>query len=821
LLREPAKFGNYYLFERVNVGGMAEVFKGVSYGVEGFERLFAVKRVLPSISEDQEFIEMFIDEAKIAVQLNHPNIGQIFELGNAENSYFIAMEFVQGKDLRALFDRARKRGERLDVAMACHLIKEVCEALEYAHSKRNERQDALGLVHRDVSPQNILVSYDGDVKLIDFGIAKAAGKASKTQAGILKGKFGYMSPEQVRGRPIDRRSDLFSLGVVLFEMLTLERCFQGESDFSTLEKVRNVDIRRPSTLNREITPELERILLKALSRNPDERYQSASELQDALQKYLYQSGAFFARKDLAQWMKRMFEADLLDEQRRMQAFRAYARENIPEARRASSQLNAVREPDTAPGHVPASSTPAPTFKPKLPTLSWEEDELETSVWDQKPSDIGKAPEPPPGRLPLEPAFTAELNDQPLESAARPDPHPSAAFPRITAEPTFVPPEPATRSRVLALMAVTLIALIVAAVFVLFTLSGQPATPTLVVKSTPTDVTISVDEQILHQGATPFTTAALQPGRHQIKVSANGYESRIRDITLEPGRELVFEVELQGGRTDESTALEVDSVPRGARVKVDGVALSDDVTPLTLRPIAPGDHEIRVEKDGYQPWVGQVTASAGKTARIEQPIILSPSRVTVRFMTEPAGARVSLELPSGQRQFAGQAPVSLPELDNSGQLVAIVEQAGFETQRRAIGPYAVTVKDELIVLQRSAGGGTGATQRGPSQGGQSRGAQRAPEEDAPTTPPAAAPTEAPTAAPAAVAGTGFLNVISIPPATIYVNGEALAEGRLYKHPLSAGSYQVVLLRESDPKSYRREFTAEIRPDDTSTIKHAEP
>jgi serine/threonine protein kinase len=245
-LRDPLKFGNYYLIERVNIGGMAEVFKGVSYGVEGFERLFAVKRVLPNISEDQEFIEMFIDEAKIAVQLNHANIGQIFELGNAENSYFIAMEFVQGKDLRALFDRVRKRNERIDIPMTCHIVKEVCEALEYAHNKKNERQEALNLVHRDVSPQNIIVSYDGEVKLIDFGIAKAAGKASKTQAGILKGKFGYMSPEQVRGRPIDRRSDIFSLGVVLFELLTLERCFQGESDFSTLEKVRNVDIRRPA-----------------------------------------------------------------------------------------------------------------------------------------------------------------------------------------------------------------------------------------------------------------------------------------------------------------------------------------------------------------------------------------------------------------------------------------------------------------------------------------------------------------------------------------------------------------------------------------------
>ena len=171
-MRDPVKFGDYYLFERIAVGGMAEVFKAVSYGVEGFERLCAIKRVLPNISEDQEFINMFIDEAKIAVRLAHANIGQVFELGNAEDSYFISMEFVPGRDTRGIFDRERKLGRRLDIPMCCHVVKEVCEALEYAHNKRGDDQEPLSIIHRDVSPQNILVSYDGEVKLIDFGSAK-------------------------------------------------------------------------------------------------------------------------------------------------------------------------------------------------------------------------------------------------------------------------------------------------------------------------------------------------------------------------------------------------------------------------------------------------------------------------------------------------------------------------------------------------------------------------------------------------------------------------------------------------------------------------
>lgn len=271
-MKKPIPFGKYVLLERINVGGMAEVFKAKAFGVEGFERLVAVKRILPSIAEDQEFITMFIDEAKISVQLTHANIAQIFDLGKVGESYFIAMEFVHGKDLRAIFDRARKRGETTPVPMSCYIAMKICEGLDYAHNKKDPAGRDLNLVHRDVSPQNCLISYDGETKLIDFGIAKAAGKAGRTQAGILKGKFGYMSPEQVRGLPLDRRSDIFAVGIVLYELLTGERLFVGESDFSTLEKVRNVEIMPPSTYNRRIPEELEQIVLKALAKDVDDRY---------------------------------------------------------------------------------------------------------------------------------------------------------------------------------------------------------------------------------------------------------------------------------------------------------------------------------------------------------------------------------------------------------------------------------------------------------------------------------------------------------------------------------------------------------------------
>ena len=250
--RQPIPFGKYLLLDRVNIGGMAEVWRAKTFGAGGFERIVAIKRILPNIAEDEEFITMFIDEAKITVQLNHANIAQIYELANLSNSYFIAMEYVSGKDMRAVFDRCRKRGEPAPIPLTCYSIAQCCEGLDYAHRAKDKGGKDMSIVHRDVSPQNALISYDGEVKVIDFGIAKAAGKATKTQAGILKGKFGYMSPEQIRGLPLDGRSDIFAMGVCLYEMLTGERLFVGDSDFSVLEKVRKVEVLPPSHFNRKI-----------------------------------------------------------------------------------------------------------------------------------------------------------------------------------------------------------------------------------------------------------------------------------------------------------------------------------------------------------------------------------------------------------------------------------------------------------------------------------------------------------------------------------------------------------------------------------------
>jgi eukaryotic-like serine/threonine-protein kinase len=327
-VRQPVPFGKYLLLDRISVGGMAEVFKAKSYGVEGFEKIIAIKRILPTMGEDRDFIKMFIDEAKIAGQLAHANICQIFELGRIDGSHFIAMEYIWGKDLLQIQNRVRKLKQMMPVPMACFAIAKVLEGLDYAHRKRDPLGRPLEIVHRDCSPQNVLVSYEGEVKVIDFGIAKATSRNSRTMAGVLKGKFGYMSPEQVRGLPLDRRSDIFALGTMLYECLTGERLFQGETDFSTLEKVRNVDIQPPRAVNPNIPESIEKVILKALAKDVDDRYQWCSEMLADLQQYLMSQDVVFTAKSLSSWLKEIFAQEIERERQQLEQYKRVGRDGL-------------------------------------------------------------------------------------------------------------------------------------------------------------------------------------------------------------------------------------------------------------------------------------------------------------------------------------------------------------------------------------------------------------------------------------------------------------------------------------------------------------
>ncbi|MDO8643418.1 MAG: serine/threonine-protein kinase [bacterium] len=308
---EPKPFGRYVLLEKLAVGGMAEIYKAKTFGVDGFEKLLAIKRILPHCAADKEFIHMLVDEAKLTVLLSHANIVQVYDLGKVGDDYFISMEFINGTNLREMMTRLAKDGKPIPEEIAVYIVSEVCKGLDYAHRKTDNGGHPLNLVHRDISPQNMLISYEGEIKIVDFGIAKAAHNVSQTMAGILKGKIAYMSPEQALGKPIDNRTDVFSTGVVLYELLTGEKLFQGDTQFEVLRKIRTTRI-DPSSIPDIIPEGLKRILAKALAYQPKDRYKTAGDFQIELTRYLYSSYVDFSPRQLSTLLHSLFEKELAE-----------------------------------------------------------------------------------------------------------------------------------------------------------------------------------------------------------------------------------------------------------------------------------------------------------------------------------------------------------------------------------------------------------------------------------------------------------------------------------------------------------------------------
>ncbi|MCU1279576.1 MAG: masK22, partial [bacterium] len=295
---QPIPFGKYLLVERLAQGGMAEVFRAVYQGAAGFEKQVAVKRILPVFDGAREFVAMFVDEARIASSLTHVNIVQVSDFGELDGNYYLAMELVDGVDLGRLREAASRRGLRVPVPIVAFLIAEAARGLAYAHEKRGSDGVPLGIVHRDVSPQNVLVSYSGEVKIADFGIAKATGKLHKTESGAVMGKIRYMSPEQINGEPLDGRSDVFALGVIFWELLVGSPLWSGDNPGAVSDQVKNAKVDPPSRRGRDVPPELDRIALKVLERGRDARYGRAADLARELSSWLAHDAPSLTREDV-------------------------------------------------------------------------------------------------------------------------------------------------------------------------------------------------------------------------------------------------------------------------------------------------------------------------------------------------------------------------------------------------------------------------------------------------------------------------------------------------------------------------------------------
>ncbi len=289
----------YRVIEKLASGGMAEVFRAESAGIEGFKKKVAIKRVLPHLSKKQKFISMFLDEARLSAHLSHSNVVQVFDIGMGDNTYFIVMEFVDGADLKAIAELRRKARLEFPIAEAVYVATRMCEGLAYAHELCDQDGHAFGVVHRDMSPPNVLITKYGEVKIADFGLAKANNQLEKSEPGIIKGKFSYLSPEAAHGQEVDSRTDIFAVGIILWELLAGRKLFQGESDYQTVQMVQQAKIPSLASINPKVPKELERVLGRSLARDPRERYQTAREFARDLNAFLFKHGRAVGPFDIA------------------------------------------------------------------------------------------------------------------------------------------------------------------------------------------------------------------------------------------------------------------------------------------------------------------------------------------------------------------------------------------------------------------------------------------------------------------------------------------------------------------------------------------
>jgi serine/threonine-protein kinase len=417
-MSEPQQ--RYRVVEKLESGGMAEVFRAESEGLQGFKKQVAIKRVLPHLSEKKKFISMFLDEARLSAQLSHSNCVQVFDIGVGDNAYFIVMEYVDGANLKAIAESLRKHGREFPVQPATLIALEICKGLSYAHELRDPNGVDLKIVHRDMSPPNVLVTKYGEIKIVDFGLAKANSQLERSEPGIIKGKFSYLSPEAAMGQEVDARTDIFAVGIILWELLAGQRLFLGETDFQTVKKVQQAVVPSISSINKAVPPELEKIITRTLAREPAARYQTARELGVDLNKFMFKFGQPVSTFDIAS----LVAVTMRDRARMRPQQGSIIDKLIEEALLEFTSLKGDDAEQQSEGGKRAASQSASPLNPDqfVDPTNWAN---EISI-----GDLGKKPDPLHGNLPVE-ALT-EGNLSALEDAEPSSP---------ARGPTPVPPEP--------------------------------------------------------------------------------------------------------------------------------------------------------------------------------------------------------------------------------------------------------------------------------------------------------------------------------------------------------------------------------------------
>ncbi len=546
---DAQRFGKYQIIERIAAGGMAEIFKARLDGIGGFHRTFAIKRILPHLTANAEFVDMLVDEAKIAGLLSHANIVQILDLGSIDQHYYIAMEYVNGRDLGQVLKRCSDKGITLPVPHAVFVLLEMLKGLEYAHNRqvmRNGKPQPLNIVHRDISPANVLCSFQGEVKLTDFGIAKASVRALETMSGIVKGRFDYMSPEQASGLGVDQRADIFSAGVVLYELLAGRHPFRKPGEIATIEAVRRGIYDAPSYVNPDVPYALDVIVENALKADPAERYQTATQFKDALDRFFHDAGFIFSASTLAAFLRGLFPE--LDG-------RAARKEGPDQDTRILDPDDVVLDEeesspssDRATVARPAPTVaPTPSFVPRMPfpgdTTVQQAANVLRAVTTQGASPAGLGEE----STLIRPAGAGPYND--AETVIRPDPGlgavdpPTAVMKSISGDPVRAPAAvrfvARTPSQVHAVYLILAFSTLVAG-FVFGLLAGRAhhdqtfvvakRDPVLEV-AFPAASTLSVDGRAL-AGPSPVTTTLVAGQPATIRVEEAGRAPRETTVTLD-------------------------------------------------------------------------------------------------------------------------------------------------------------------------------------------------------------------------------------------------------------------------------------------------
>lgn len=648
----PTPAGQYYLMEKIAQGGMAEIFKGLSYDVHGIKKTVCIKKILPNIAASQEFIDTLIDEAKIAVTLSHGNIAQVHDLGKVGEDYFMVMEFVEGKTLSRIMKTSRAKDELIPIPFACYFISEILNGLNYMHRRTDDHGRPLDIVHRDISPQNIMVSYSGTVKIIDFGIAKAKIKVGSTDSGVLKGKFAYMSPEQARGDDTDHRSDIFSLGVIFWELLTGQRLFKAENNKQTLRNVRKAHVKPPSMLREDLPLELDAILTRALAKDRDDRYAFASDMHDELVKFLYTTYPGFQPSDIVKYMNDLFADQLAEEGAQKEAGTPY----LIIDHEHSALVDKERYEDTG-------IVRAPVDMQKYEIASEESPEEEVAL---------------------------------AEEPAAPEVEEHAA------EATIAKPKPKHPWRKYTALGAAILVAIAAVGFGIWhwttRLPAVEKAPTsdpgqIIVTTTPPNAKVYLDGEFVGSGSPVTITDVESETKHLLTVEHEGFVAQTRRFMIKPNDLKDFAITLKPEVIPMST-LAISSTPAVATIFLDDEETKYR-TPAVMPNVEPGKrHLLGLYLPGYKYWTTSFTTRPNETQNFH--VQLARNYGALKISTEPAGALVMID-----GSPSGSTPLVRDQLEPDTTHQVEVWLEGYNPVKQEVYIKAGSVEELHLSLEKGA------------------------------------------------------------------------------------------------------------------------